>query len=173
MTPSNISGTEQAQAVNVALTPCPFCGGKPVLRRIVEEYEADSDGPAGEFDARFMICCDTCGIETGEEYRTEAISAWNRRAVPSLPQDVAKLIAEYRPSMPTEVLHLWAEDAKAALTAQSSTIASAREVIDGLLKALKVVEFRSYEPGEATDDEKTIRFEARPVVVAAREWQGR
>ena len=62
-----------------ALKACPFCGHKPIVRRIVEEYEADADGPAGEWDAAFSIDCDTCGISVSEEYREDAISNWNNR----------------------------------------------------------------------------------------------
>ncbi|CAM5420808.1 hypothetical protein ATER59S_02392 [Aquamicrobium terrae] len=64
------------------LLPCPFCGNAPKARRFVEEYEADKDGPSGEYDAHFFICCDHCGIEQREEYRHDAITAWNRRASP-------------------------------------------------------------------------------------------
>lgn len=72
---------------NTELLPCPFCGSAPVMRRSVEEYVADSSGPAGEFDAWFTIHCDECGIEKGEEYRSDAIAAWNRRAhTPSIEQ---------------------------------------------------------------------------------------
>lgn len=62
------------------LKPCPFCGGNPATRRIVEEYGADAEGPAGEYDAHFQIDCDTCGISIGGEHRSEATEAWNRRA---------------------------------------------------------------------------------------------
>lgn len=150
MTPETCNSPDtEAQAVNVALA-----------LKLWKQHGGGQYGPHTEtLDMP---------LDRFSDFITAFVAA--QASAPALPQDIAKLIAEYRPSMPTEVLHLWAEDAKAALTAQSSTIASAREVIDGLLKALKVVEFRSYEPGEATDDEKTIRFEARQVVVAARAW---
>lgn len=62
------------------LKPCPFCGGDPIMRRTVQEYPADADGPAGDYDAWFTFHCDDCGVEMGGEYRAEAIAAWNRRA---------------------------------------------------------------------------------------------
>lgn len=62
------------------IKPCPFCGKPPARRRIVEEYDADADGPAGEFDAWHNIECDNCGITVGEEYRSDAIAKWNSRA---------------------------------------------------------------------------------------------
>jgi len=136
---------EEAQAVNVALAPCPFCGGKPALRRIVEEYEADSDGPAGEFDARFMICCDTCGIETGEEYRTEAIEAWNRRAAPALPPDVAALVERLQEhvreqaTMGEVIPGCDVAEAASLILSQQSTIAEAEKVIGELLPAAEKV----------------------------------
>jgi len=66
------------------LLGCPFCGTQPNLRRSVEEYPADNDGPAGEFDVQTSVDCDECGISVSAEYRDEAIEAWNRRT-PSLP----------------------------------------------------------------------------------------
>lgn len=233
MTPdSNISGTEEAQAVNVALLPCPFCqsASAPKLKR----WEMEPAIPG------FYVVCDAAGWEGKEgrgcgcsgaygETEAEAISAWNRRATPSLPQDAAASedieealrlaeVGEYlyndctyeygdgyeeplefgiewswgqskpdtygQGQLLVEAVKWHADQAadgieteatklRRIILSQSAALASAREVIDGLLKALKVVEFRSYEPGEATDDEKTMRFEARPAVVAAREWQGR
>ena len=62
------------------LACCPFCGKAPTVRRTVEEYDADEQSPAGEYDAHYHIQCDTCGIEQSEEYRDEAIALWNRRA---------------------------------------------------------------------------------------------
>jgi Lar family restriction alleviation protein len=70
------------------LKPCPFCGGAPRLLRLVETYPAVGDKPAGEYDAWFNVTCDNCGIEQGDEYRSSAITAWNRRA--SLPQPAAQ-----------------------------------------------------------------------------------
>jgi hypothetical protein len=63
-----------------ALAVCPFCGDPPHLRRLVESYPAEGDHPAGEYDAWFNIQCDNCGIEIGDEYRSDAIAAWNHRA---------------------------------------------------------------------------------------------
>jgi Lar family restriction alleviation protein len=62
------------------LKPCPFCGSAPRLLRLVEAYQ-DADGQhAGEYDAWFNVQCDNCGIEQGDEYRSSAIAAWNKRA---------------------------------------------------------------------------------------------
>jgi Lar family restriction alleviation protein len=67
-------------AVEAAPLPCPFCGGPAVVRRLMQEYPADGEHPAGEYEAWVTIACDTCGIEIGGEYRSEAIAAWNRRS---------------------------------------------------------------------------------------------
>jgi Lar family restriction alleviation protein len=60
--------------------PCPFCGGPAVVRKSMQEYPAEGEHPAGEYEAWVTIACDTCGIEIGDEYRVEAIAAWNRRS---------------------------------------------------------------------------------------------
>ncbi len=65
--------------LKMKLKSCPFCGNKPAIRRCVEEYEADEQHPAGEYDAWFFIECDHCAIKIGEEYRSEAIKLWNTR----------------------------------------------------------------------------------------------
>lgn len=69
-----------AAVKHAPLACCPFCGKAPTVRRTVEEYDADEQSPAGEYDAHYHIQCDTCGIEQSEEYRDEAIALWNRRA---------------------------------------------------------------------------------------------
>ena len=74
-----------SEGKQTALLPCPFCGGDPIMRRTVQEFPADADGPAGEYDAWFTLQCDDCGIEQGAEYRSEAVDAWNRRA-PTTPE---------------------------------------------------------------------------------------
>ena len=76
---------------HTALKPCPFCGGEAKLRETVEHYPADAEGPAGSYSAWFNVECDDCGIKVGEEYRDEAIAAWNRRAVNSHEALVAAL----------------------------------------------------------------------------------
>lgn len=68
------------QEARETLKSCPFCDCEAVMRRTVREYGAGADGPAGEYDEWFAIHCDGCGINVGEEYREEAVSAWNRRA---------------------------------------------------------------------------------------------
>lgn len=64
------------------LHPCPFCGNGPVVRRTVEEYAAEGESPAGEYECWVSICCDTCGIEMGAEYLSEAAELWERRVPP-------------------------------------------------------------------------------------------
>lgn len=69
-----------SDVAKVEILGCPFCGGKPVVRKIVEEYPAEGNDPAGEYDAHYEINCDPCGFGLGEEYRDDVIAAWNRRA---------------------------------------------------------------------------------------------
>ena len=61
------------------LLPCPFCNEAPHIDRTVREYPADDQHPAGEYEAWVNISCDTCGFQLGEEYRSDAIQAWNTR----------------------------------------------------------------------------------------------
>ena len=61
------------------LKNCPFCGKRPTFRRSVIEYEADRDGPAGEYDEGFSISCHECGFEIADEYRSDVIKTWNSR----------------------------------------------------------------------------------------------
>ena len=70
------------------IRPCPFCGNAPVVRRSVEEYAANAegaDGEAGEYECWVNVCCHTCGIEIGAEYRSEALELWNARKAPERP----------------------------------------------------------------------------------------
>lgn len=62
------------------LLPCPFCGKKPELRELLVHYDDGPHGPVGSYSGHFLVACDECGIEVGEEYRDDAIAAWNRRA---------------------------------------------------------------------------------------------
>lgn len=72
------------------LKPCPFCGGAPIVRETVEHYQcADA---ANSFSCRFMVCCDECGIEQSEEYRDDAIAAWNRRPLEAAQSDFVSRI---------------------------------------------------------------------------------
>jgi Lar family restriction alleviation protein len=73
------------------LLPCPFCGKDPVVRRLVEEYPADDKHPAGEYEVHVTICCDGCGFEIGEEYKADAIAAWNRRSPSPAPVTPTKV----------------------------------------------------------------------------------
>lgn len=68
--------------------PCPFCGGLPVMRKDVEEYPADGEHAAGEYEACHMLCCDTCGIKLVDEYRDDVVAAWNDRAI--LPEETVR-----------------------------------------------------------------------------------
>lgn len=76
---------------NDGFDACPFCGDHPVLRKTVEEYAADDKHPAGEYEAWYQLCCDTCGFEIGDEYRDELISKWNSRAF-----TIPELVRDYR-----------------------------------------------------------------------------
>ena len=60
-------------ALDEELAPCPFCGKEPILIKMVED----------DYDRWHKVMCEECGIEMGEEYRSDAIAAWNRRASPS------------------------------------------------------------------------------------------
>ncbi|UXN73416.1 hypothetical protein N8D56_21455 [Devosia sp. A8/3-2] len=62
--------------------PCPFCGTHPKMRITMEQYPAEGDSPAGEYDAWYTFGCDECGIEIGAEYRSEALENWNKRNAP-------------------------------------------------------------------------------------------
>lgn len=64
------------------LHPCPFCGKAPTVRRTVDQYEAEGDSPAGEYESWVSICCDTCGIAMGAEYLSEATELWEKRTPP-------------------------------------------------------------------------------------------
>lgn len=54
------------------LKPCPFCGNAPTLICVVEATD--------RFEREAMVRCDHCAIAIADEYRSEAIAAWNRRA---------------------------------------------------------------------------------------------
>ncbi|MBI1620314.1 Lar family restriction alleviation protein [Aquamicrobium zhengzhouense] len=67
-----------------ALLPCPFCGKEPIFTRTVED---------DNFDRWFHVRCEECAIEIGDEYRSDAINTWNRRASPALPSSpVSELV---------------------------------------------------------------------------------
>ncbi|QAZ46797.1 Lar family restriction alleviation protein [Mesorhizobium sp. Pch-S] len=162
MTPEtcNSPETEEAQAVNVALAPCPFCGGTKLHthNHFVHCDECFADGP--EFDHR-----------DGADCRTQAIAAWNRRAAPALPQDVAALVERLR-AYPRDrngnfdILSytLTGEEAASLILSQSSTIASAREVIDQIAEGSIDVSATAIIVGWPT---------ARTVLDAARDWKER
>lgn len=54
------------------LKPCPFCGGKAVLRHFYPAFGARM---------RSKVICKKCRCNSGEWGRTDkAVEAWNRRA---------------------------------------------------------------------------------------------
>ena len=62
MTAQNVSCRE--------LKPCPFCGGSPAI------------AAEGEFGQWPIVFCGNCNAQTGVELcESEAIAAWNRRAL--------------------------------------------------------------------------------------------
>lgn len=93
-------------------------------------------------------------------------------------ENVARLIAEYRPSMPVEVLHLWAE-AAVCIRSQSAALASAREVIDGKpgTMPLSDEDLDTIESCVRNDQHQRILaleiMELTRLYRAAREWKGR
>lgn len=54
--------------------PCPFCGGAP---RVLSHMEEDPGHQP--FEAWVSITCDNCGIEMGDEYRSDIVTRWNTR----------------------------------------------------------------------------------------------
>lgn len=94
------------------LRPCPFCGDHPVVRRIMEEYPADGTHPAGEYEARVTIDCNTCGVSLSEEYRSEAVALWNNRGyhwredLEHMPEAVTLLFKAHDPDEPEGVVSL-------------------------------------------------------------------
>ena len=84
--------------MNKELTPCPFCGGKPVLQH--EGIEKTRSSENGDLIVRWYVKCPNCGTKKeggiteylfmkdetlvikSEHYngRQKAIEAWNRRA---------------------------------------------------------------------------------------------
>lgn len=81
----------------LALKPCPFCGGKAVFKKISDEIKGDNVG------FYFRIECIKCKvslpkryscvvtlnefgeIHTNNDYRKEAAETWNRRADDAIP----------------------------------------------------------------------------------------
>lgn len=52
----------------IKLKPCPFCGGKGVFPKWMENTDY------------FWICCEICGCETAcYDTKKEAEEAWNKR----------------------------------------------------------------------------------------------
>lgn len=72
------------------LAPCPLCDGNAYF---------DECNPA-ECDGVCTVRCINCGLALpifrGPLSKDSAIAAWNRRAAPPVPQDVARLIADIR-----------------------------------------------------------------------------
>lgn len=179
--------TEEAQAVNVTLAPCPFCGwDTPALQ-------------SNKGNGTYWVTCDCCGAQSGgfqdsslsdQTLRDYAAKDWNRRAAPALPQDVAALVAKLR-AYPRDrngnfdilSYRLTGQDAaslilsqQSTVAAQSSTIASAREVIEPFAS---VAEFDIGDSESDTDIFKPV--DGRHSVAgllrvghlrAARAWKG-
>lgn len=171
-------GTEEAQAVNVALAPCPFCGGSTTPK--LKLWDGDPPMPG------FYVVCDAAGWEgkpgrgcgcSGAygETKEEAVAAWNRRAAPALPHDVAALVEKLEncPAIAYEPV----KQAVAALRSQSSTIASAREVIEQLLPAAEKVLEGLHARIDAAENSAVPVFygisDLYDALRAARDWKGR
>ena len=54
--------------------------------------------------------------------------------------DVGALVKEYRPTMPTEVLHLWAKDVVAALISAQEEAAGLRELVSDMSNSVAEVD---------------------------------
>lgn len=63
----------------IELKPCPFCGNAPVFCSVTDMTD--------NFDHGYTIACNTCGIEMGDEYKSDVADAWNTRA--ATPTDIA------------------------------------------------------------------------------------
>lgn len=74
-----ILASMQPVTADDGLSPCPFCGSAPTIRRCMEEYPPDNEQPGGEYELGVIICCTSCGIEIEQEYRSESVKAWNKR----------------------------------------------------------------------------------------------
>ena len=79
------------------LALCPFCGGKPVMRTVLEH--------PGEWFVEWLICCHDCGIRMGAEHFEDVVDAWNRRHAPA-PQPEAgwRDLPGVMPPLHTQVL---------------------------------------------------------------------
>ena len=73
--------TPEAMREAAALLPCPFCGHEP--------YD-DEDTAIAQGHGGHTIACSWCEATAGNSGSfSDAISAWNRRALPIAPQPVA------------------------------------------------------------------------------------
>lgn len=162
MTPETCNSPDtEAQAVNVALLPCPHCGSDNlrVFDNTVSCMGCDANGP-------------DLGHCVGAACRTEAVAAWNRRAAPALPQDVAGIVrdlherAEWRAKNegPFTKENLVEHRAASLILSQSAALASAREVIEQVAEGSIDASATAIIIGWPT---------ARTVLDAAREWKGR
>ncbi len=201
--PDSISskpGSNSDQAVNVALAPCPFCGATPeITERAATEAERHAfmcfiACMCGGYSARAH---QYGGGETKFEAQETASIAWNRRVAPALPQDVAAHLEKL------ENLAKWVDHdqhkkwngkagipvhgfsgegkviraAASLLLSQSSTIASAREVIEQLLPAAEKVLEGLHARIDAAENSAVPVFygisDLHDAIGAARDWKGR
>lgn len=75
--------------------PCPFCGKTPSLREMFEHYQAEGGNPAGSYSEWVFVGCDDCGIEMGDEYQSNALALWNRRAALTTPSQQDQVAPEH------------------------------------------------------------------------------
>ena len=63
---------EMENTINQQLLPCPFCGGKPVIRKSRRFIPA-------RFDKSVIIRCSVCDTKTAGLQLKEAVASWNKR----------------------------------------------------------------------------------------------
>ena len=126
-TTSNTQRTDRDGTTNVALLPCPHCGGR-----------ADCDREPWPNSKIFSIWCSECKAGIDQSV-TDAnlLEAWNRRAAPTLPADVKGLVGRLQRLagsmrfLPNTESVFDIDEAIAALTSQSALLDSARQELDG------------------------------------------
>ena len=63
---------EMENTINQQLLPCPFCGGKPVIRKSRRFIPA-------RFDKSVIIRCSVCDTKTAGLQLNKAVASWNKR----------------------------------------------------------------------------------------------